>query len=131
MLYVDSVLVNPQNKVNYSGVVLFYWCYFNSEHDVHNLRSALVFYFFGHCSFQQREEALEIRKKFLSHEGDHVTLLNIYRAYKAAKGNKVCVPVLLCTALWPWSLKNQTSHIKHFIDISRNGALRTLSISVI
>lgn len=23
MLYVDSVLVNPQNKVNYSSVVLF------------------------------------------------------------------------------------------------------------
>ncbi len=37
----------------------------------------------------QREAALEVRKKFVSHEGDHITLLNIYRAYKAAKGNKV------------------------------------------
>ena len=38
----------------------------------------------------KREEALTVRKKFLSPDGDHVTLLNIYRAYKGAKGNKVC-----------------------------------------
>ena len=29
------------------------------------------------------------RQKFVSSDGDHVMLLNIYRAYKAVKGNKV------------------------------------------
>ena len=32
---------------------------------------------------------LEVRAKFDSPEGDHVMLLNVYRMYKAAKGNKV------------------------------------------
>lgn len=37
----------------------------------------------------QRDHALTTRQKFISTEGDHLTLLNIYRGYKAAKGNKV------------------------------------------
>ena len=41
----------------------------------------------------KREEALAARKKFLSVDGDHMTLLNIYRAYKGVKGNKVCMCV--------------------------------------
>ncbi|XP_062572851.1 ATP-dependent RNA helicase DHX33-like [Saccostrea cucullata] len=36
----------------------------------------------------KREEALAARQKFVSSEGDHVMLLNIYKAYKAVKGNK-------------------------------------------
>lgn len=36
----------------------------------------------------KREEALETRKKFISSDGDHVTYLNIYRAYKSVRGNK-------------------------------------------
>ena len=40
--------------------------------------------------FVQREEALAARQKFMSSEGDHITLLNIYRAYKSVNGNKVC-----------------------------------------
>lgn len=37
----------------------------------------------------RREEVLAARKKFTSSEGDHITLLNIYRAFKKVSGNKV------------------------------------------
>lgn len=37
----------------------------------------------------RREEVLAARKKFTSSEGDHMTLLNIYRAFKKVTGNKV------------------------------------------
>lgn len=37
----------------------------------------------------RREEVLAARKKFCSSEGDHVTLLNIYRTFKKVSGNKV------------------------------------------
>ncbi|XP_061596117.1 ATP-dependent RNA helicase DHX33 [Cololabis saira] len=36
----------------------------------------------------RREEVLAVRKKFMSSEGDHMTLLNIYRAFKKVSGNK-------------------------------------------
>nr|XP_057943755.1 ATP-dependent RNA helicase DHX33 [Doryrhamphus excisus] len=36
----------------------------------------------------RREEVLAVRKKFTSSEGDHMTLLNIYRAFKKVSGNK-------------------------------------------
>ncbi|XP_054481263.1 ATP-dependent RNA helicase DHX33 [Anoplopoma fimbria] len=36
----------------------------------------------------KREEVLASRKKFSSSEGDHMTLLNIYRAFKKVSGNK-------------------------------------------
>lgn len=36
----------------------------------------------------RREEVLAVRKKFSSSEGDHMTLLNIYRAFKKVTGNK-------------------------------------------
>ncbi|XP_058482494.1 ATP-dependent RNA helicase DHX33 [Solea solea] len=36
----------------------------------------------------RREEVLAARKKFSSSEGDHITLLNIYRAFKKVSGNK-------------------------------------------
>ncbi|XP_061819111.1 ATP-dependent RNA helicase DHX33 [Nerophis lumbriciformis] len=36
----------------------------------------------------RREEVLAIRKKFMSSEGDHMTLLNIYRAFQKVNGNK-------------------------------------------
>ena len=44
----------------------------------------------------KREEALSARRKFLSDDGDHMTLLNIYRAYKGVKGNKVRVCMYVC-----------------------------------
>lgn len=37
----------------------------------------------------QKDEAQAARDKFMSSEGDHITLLNIYRAHKAAKSSKV------------------------------------------
>lgn len=37
----------------------------------------------------RREEVQAARKKFASSEGDHMTLLNIYRAFKKVSGNKV------------------------------------------
>lgn len=36
----------------------------------------------------KRDHAIAVRKKFISSEGDHMTILNIYRAYKAVGGNK-------------------------------------------
>ncbi|KAM9728398.1 ATP-dependent RNA helicase DHX33 [Menidia menidia] len=36
----------------------------------------------------RREEVLAARRKFTSSEGDHMTLLNIYRAFKKVSGNK-------------------------------------------
>ncbi|XP_061608119.1 ATP-dependent RNA helicase DHX33 isoform X3 [Phyllopteryx taeniolatus] len=36
----------------------------------------------------RREEVLAVRKKFMSSEGDHMTLLSIYRAFKKVSGNK-------------------------------------------
>ncbi|XP_026038076.1 ATP-dependent RNA helicase DHX33 [Astatotilapia calliptera] len=36
----------------------------------------------------RRDEVLAVRKKFMSSEGDHMTLLNIYRAFKKVGGNK-------------------------------------------
>ncbi|XP_048042754.1 ATP-dependent RNA helicase DHX33 [Megalobrama amblycephala] len=36
----------------------------------------------------RRDDVLAARKKFISSEGDHMTLLNIYRAYKKVSGNK-------------------------------------------
>ena len=41
------------------------------------------------CPILQRDEALAARRKFVSAEGDHITYLNIYRAYKGVSGNKV------------------------------------------
>ena len=43
----------------------------------------------------KKEEVAAAHKKFLSCDGDHVTLLNIYRGYKHVKGNKVFVYCLL------------------------------------
>lgn len=37
----------------------------------------------------RRDEVLAVRRKFISSEGDHVTLLNIYRAFKKVSGNRV------------------------------------------
>lgn len=43
----------------------------------------------------RREEVQSVRKKFISSEGDHLTLLNVYRAFKNVSGNKVgCSEVL-------------------------------------
>jgi len=40
----------------------------------------------------RRDEVLAARRKFASSEGDHVTLLNIYRAFKKVSDNKVRRP---------------------------------------
>lgn len=37
----------------------------------------------------RRDEVQGVRKKFTSSEGDHITLLNIYRTFKNIGGNKV------------------------------------------
>ncbi|KAL3882385.1 hypothetical protein ACJMK2_028734 [Sinanodonta woodiana] len=36
----------------------------------------------------KREHAMAVRQKFISSDGDHITFLNIYRAYKSVNGNK-------------------------------------------
>ncbi|XP_063098235.1 ATP-dependent RNA helicase DHX33 isoform X2 [Cavia porcellus] len=37
----------------------------------------------------RREEVQNVRKKFISSEGDHITLLNIYRTFRNTGGNKI------------------------------------------
>lgn len=37
----------------------------------------------------RRDEVQAVRKKFISSEGGHITLLNIYRAFKNTSGNRV------------------------------------------
>ncbi|XP_074605364.1 ATP-dependent RNA helicase DHX33 isoform X2 [Brevipalpus obovatus] len=41
-----------------------------------------------HIPSHKREEANEIHKKFRSSEGDHVTLLKLFKAYRSVQGNK-------------------------------------------
>ncbi|NXJ08620.1 DHX33 helicase, partial [Odontophorus gujanensis] len=36
----------------------------------------------------RRDEVQSVRKKFISSEGDHLTLLNVYRAFRNVSGNK-------------------------------------------
>jgi hypothetical protein len=50
----------------------------------------------------RRDEVLAARRKFTSSEGDHMTLLNIYRAFKKVSGNKV--------SLTPRCRKTQNDH---------------------
>ncbi|KAH9370997.1 hypothetical protein HPB48_019076 [Haemaphysalis longicornis] len=47
---------------------------------------------------KNRERANEVWKKFQSNEGDHVMLLNVYKAYKSAKGNKDSTAFRKCLA---------------------------------
>lgn len=47
----------------------------------------------------KKEAVNAAHRKFISEDGDHVTLLNIYRAYKNNKGNKVRRSLLLS---WWW-----------------------------
>ena len=49
----------------------------------------------------QKEQAEAAREKFMSSEGDHVTLLNIFRAYKTAGGNKVRA----CWCCYGWATR--------------------------
>lgn len=37
----------------------------------------------------RRDEVQSVRKKFISSEGDHLTLLSVYRAFKNVSGSKV------------------------------------------
>ncbi|KAI0240506.1 ATP-dependent RNA helicase DHX33 [Lamellibrachia satsuma] len=41
-----------------------------------------------HTPQNKREEATAVRRKFVSPDGDHLTMLNIYRAYKGFNGSK-------------------------------------------
>jgi len=47
-------------------------------------------------STNQREQALNARAKFTSSEGDHITLLNILRAFKTSKQNRVRINPSSC-----------------------------------
>ena len=58
-------------------------------------------------STTQRQQAESVRSKFISSEGDHMALLNIFRAFKANKSNKVSISLpfsegfRLCF-IWDW-----------------------------
>ena len=48
---------------------------------------------------EKREQVAAVHRKFVSADGDHMTLLSIYRAYNSARGNKV--GLFLCVnCLW-------------------------------
>lgn len=80
MLSTDSVLVTPNHKV----------LYMQYHHPVN-------------CEYcYQKEQANAMRNKLISLDGDHMMLINIYKAYKAVKGNKVGVfVVILCKRSGP------------------------------
>ncbi len=42
----------------------------------------------------RREQAQMIRQRFVSSDGDHITLLNVFKAFVANKMNKVCLEIL-------------------------------------
>ena len=44
-----------------------------------------------------KEKAVGCWQKFRSPDGDHLTLLNVYKAYQSVKGNKVWCA---CNSLW-------------------------------
>ena len=51
----------------------------------------------------RRDEVQSVRKKFVSSEGDHLTLLNVYRTFKNTGGNKVGLVLFLFSnraSLW-------------------------------
>lgn len=60
----------------------------------------------------QREKAMAAREKFSSPEGDHITLLNIYRGYRSAKGNKVR-EVEMQTPLWAFAWGSVRHTVMH------------------
>lgn len=72
----------------------------------------------------RRDEVLAVRKKFTSSEGDHLTLLNIYRAFKKVSGNKVGKAGVEAEA--EHSVEISLSHTG-CVDSCRSGAGRTLS----
>ena len=45
----------------------------------------------------KKEAVAAAHRKFVSEDGDHMTLLNIYRAYKSNKGNKVKGEMSMCS----------------------------------
>ena len=57
----------------------------------------------------RREDVLAVRRKFITSEGDHMTLLNIYRAFKKVGGNKVSWPHLSVR----FALRSQTEYQHH------------------
>nr|XP_054771735.1 ATP-dependent RNA helicase DHX33-like isoform X2 [Lytechinus pictus] len=69
-----------------------------------------------HSPMIKREKALAAWKKFYCSEGDHVTLLSIFRAYKAVKNKK------------EWCRVNFINHrnVKHAIDVRKQ--LRELCV---
>ncbi|XP_063967101.1 ATP-dependent RNA helicase DHX33-like [Lytechinus pictus] len=69
-----------------------------------------------HSPMIKREKALAAWKKFYCSEGDHVTLLSIFRAYKAVKNKK------------EWCKVNFINHrnVKHAIDVRKQ--LRELCV---
>ena len=81
MLSTESVMFTPHHKV-----VCLHYC--------NNV--TMVIY--------QREQANAMRNKLISLDGDHMMLINIYKAYKSAKGNKVslsCIEmvIVLCVCV--------------------------------
>jgi len=65
------------------------WCFDCHREEVVNIVALLSADSILINTTHQREQATNARAKFASSEGDHMTLLNIFRAFRAAKLNKV------------------------------------------
>ncbi|KAL9975893.1 hypothetical protein ACROYT_G013110 [Oculina patagonica] len=61
---------------------------FNCSEEIITIVSLLSVDSLTYTPQSKRDHAIAVRKKFISSEGDQMTLLNIYRAYKAVNGNK-------------------------------------------
>ncbi|PVD28898.1 hypothetical protein C0Q70_11493 [Pomacea canaliculata] len=72
----------------------------------------------------KKDEAQAARDKFMSSEGDHITLLNIFRAHKAAKSSK---QFCQCNFLNGRNLSTATSVRKQLRDICTRQGLEVTS----
>ena len=83
LLSTDNLLYNSPEKV--ISDFKFYRYVFN-QFRVYKISG----YDYGKRGLQ-REEAVEVRRKFTSPDGDHMTYLNMYRSYRGVKGDKVSI----------------------------------------
>ena len=54
------------------------------------------------CPFNKRDQVAEEKKKFISWEGDHLTLLNVYRSYKSHKVSWLVAYIYIILFRFDW-----------------------------
>lgn len=83
----------------------------------------------------RRDEVQAVRRKFVSSEGDHITLLNIYRAFKNLGRSKVGLSrgLLSRDALLPsqWNVRSPRSVCTGLTGETRSAGLRPARVLLI